>query len=85
MTDFELPPSLSVYGNEETAKDILSRAWGKRGVFTCTVANTLTSTIPGVSEAGDTPELTMFTPPADAELLILYSRTCAATAVAVVV
>ena len=76
MTDFELPPSLSVYGNEDTAKKILSRAWGKRGVFTCTVANTLTSTIPGVSEAGDTPELTMFTPPADAELLISGKTTC---------
>ena len=55
---FEIPPSLGVYGNEEIAKDILSRIWGKRGVFTCTVANTRTSTIPGVSDAGDTPELT---------------------------
>jgi len=73
---FEIPPSLSVYGDEEIAKDILSRIWGKRGVFTCTVANTRTSTIPGVSEAGDTPELTMFTPAADAELLINGRVTC---------
>ena len=72
----ELPPSLSIYGNEEIAKDILSRIWGKRGVFTCTVANTLTSTIPGISDAGDTPELTMFTPAADAELLVLGKTVC---------
>ena len=74
--EFELPPSLGVYGNEKTAKEILSRIWGKRGVFTCTVANTRTSTIPGVSDAGDTPELTMFTPAADAELLISGKTTC---------
>ena len=76
MEGFELPPSLSVYGNEEIAKDIISRIWGKRGVFTCTVANTRTSTIPGVSDAGDTPELTMFTPAADAEILISGKTTC---------
>ena len=73
---FELPPSLGVYGNEKIAKDVLSRIWGKRGVFTCTVANTRTSTIPGVSEAGDTPELTMFTGPADAELLVSGKVSC---------
>jgi uncharacterized protein (TIGR00303 family) len=75
-TGFELPPSLGVYGNEKIALDILSRIWGKKGVFTCTVANTLTSTIPGVSDAGDTPELTLFTPAADAELLVLGKTVC---------
>ena len=68
MTGFEIPESLSVYGDEEQARGLLSKIWGKRGVFTCTVANTRTSTIPGVSDAGDTPELTMFTPAADAAL-----------------
>ncbi|MCQ2085493.1 MAG: TIGR00303 family protein [archaeon] len=72
----ELPPSLGVRGNEEIAKDIISRIWGKRGVFTCTIANTLTSTIPGVSEAGDTPELTLYTGPADAEYLVMGKVTC---------
>ncbi len=76
MTDMELPPSLSIHGNEKIAKDILSRIWGKKGVFTCTVANTLTSTLPGISDAGDTPELTMFTPAADAELLVLGRTVC---------
>ena len=72
----ELPASLSVYGNEKIAAEILSKIWGKKGVFTCTVANTLTSTIPGISDAGDTPELTMFTPAADAELLVLGKTVC---------
>jgi len=76
MSGFELPPSLNIYGNEKIAKDILSRIWGKKGVFTCTVANTLTSTIPGISDAGDTPDLTMFTPAADAELLVLGKTVC---------
>lgn len=74
--DFELPPSLRIHGNEKTAKDILSRIWGKHGIFTCTVANTLTSAIPGISDAGDTPELTLFTPAADAELLVLGRTVC---------
>ena len=71
-----IPPSLGIYGNEKIAKELLSKIWGKRGVFTCTVANTLTSTIPGVSEAGDTPELTLFTGPADAEMLACGRTFC---------
>ena len=76
MSKFELPPSLNIYGNREIAENILSRIWGKRGTFTCTVANTMTSTIPGISDAGDTPELTIFTPAADAELLVMGKTVC---------
>ncbi|MCL2143327.1 MAG: TIGR00303 family protein [Methanomassiliicoccaceae archaeon] len=76
MNDFDIPASLGICGNEDIAKDILSRIWGKRGVFTCTVGNTMTSTIPGVSDAGDTPELTLFTPAADAEMLVLGRTVC---------
>ena len=72
----KVPPSLGIYGDEKIAKNLLSKIWGKRGVFTCTVANTLTSTIPGVSEAGDTPELTLFTGPADAEMLACGRTLC---------
>lgn len=74
--EFIVPPSLGIHGNEKIAKNILSKIWGKRGVFTCTVANTMTSTIPGVSEAGDTPELTLFTPAADAEMLACGRTLC---------
>lgn len=76
MTEFNIPPSLGLYGDETTAKDILSRIWGRRGVFTCTVASTMTSSIPGVSDAGDTPELTLYTGAADAELLVNGKTTC---------
>ncbi|MCL2711801.1 MAG: TIGR00303 family protein [Methanomassiliicoccaceae archaeon] len=76
MSDLELPPSISVCGNTDKAKEILSRIWGKKGVFTCTVGNTMTSTIPGVSDAGDTPDLTLFTPAADAEMLVLGKTVC---------
>ncbi|NLL95413.1 MAG: TIGR00303 family protein [Thermoplasmatales archaeon] len=73
---FELPESLGIAGNEGIAKDILSGIWGGRGTFTCTIANTMTSTIPGVSDAGDTPELTLYTPPADAEMLMVGKTLC---------
>jgi len=76
MKKFELPPSLGISGNVTVANDILSRIWGKRGAFTCTVGNTMTSTIPGVSDAGDTPDLTLFTPAADAEMLVLGKTVC---------
>ena len=73
---FEFPPSLGVNGDSEQAARLVSSIWGKQGVFTCTIANTLTSTIPGVSDAGDTPDLTMYTPAADAELLVLGKVVC---------
>ncbi|MCL2607411.1 MAG: TIGR00303 family protein [Methanomassiliicoccaceae archaeon] len=76
MKDLELPPSLGICGNTDVALNILSRIWGKRGVFTCTVGNTMTSTIPGISDAGDTPDLTLFTPAADAEMLVLGRTVC---------
>ncbi len=76
MTDIQIPLSLGLYGDEKIAKEILGRIWGKRGVFTCTVASTMTSSIPGVSDAGDTPELTLYTGAADAELLVNGKTTC---------
>lgn len=74
--EFIVPPSIGIHGNEKIAKSLLSKIWGKKGIFTCTVANTLTSTIPGVSDAGDTPELTLFTGPADAEILSCGRTLC---------
>ncbi len=72
----KLPPSLGISGDEKEALRLVSGIWGKKGVFTCTIGNTLTSTIPGVSDAGDTPELTMYTGPADAEFLVAGEVTC---------
>ena len=72
----ELPPSLGIKGNEGTAIRILSEIWGKKGTFTCAVGSTLTSAIPGISDAGGTPELTLLTGPADGELITLGHTVC---------
>ena len=71
---FQMPPDLSINSSPERAQSIIKRIWGTRGVFTCTIGNTLISTVPGISDAGDTPELTLFTPAADVELLF-HGRT----------
>ena len=76
MTSLEIPDSIRIAGNEKAAKDILSKIWGKRGTFTCTVGSTMTSAIPGISDAGGTPELTLLTGPADAELITLGHTVC---------
>ncbi|NYT05949.1 MAG: TIGR00303 family protein [Methanomicrobiales archaeon] len=41
----------------------------KRPVFAVVLANTMLSTVPGISGAGPTPETTLFTPNLDAELV----------------
>lgn len=71
---FKLSDDVSIDSSKTKAMSILERIWGGRGVFTCAIGNTLTSTIPGVSDAGDTPELTLFTPAADVEMLF-HGRT----------
>lgn len=43
---------------------------GKRTSFVLVIGTTDVSLIPGITVAGATPELTMFTPAADAEYLI---------------
>ena len=43
----------------------------KNPLFICTIATTETGKIPGLSAAGANPDFTDFTPPADAELLLL--------------
>ncbi len=70
----DLSQDIRVHSSPQRAEALMSRMWGRRGVFTCTIGSTMTSTIPGVSEAGDTPELTLYTPSADVELLI-HGRT----------
>jgi uncharacterized protein (TIGR00303 family) len=57
--------------NELKAKDFLKEIEGKKPLFICTIATTETGKIPGLSAAGANPDFTDFTPPADAELLLL--------------
>jgi uncharacterized protein (TIGR00303 family) len=57
--------------NELKAKAFLEEISGKNPLFICTIGTTETGKIPGISAAGANPEFTDYTPPADAELLLL--------------
>jgi len=57
--------------NELKATAFLDEIEGKKPLFICTIATTETGKIPGISAAGKHPEFTDYTPPADAELLLL--------------
>ena len=57
--------------NKLKAEAFLDEIDGKKPLFICTIATTETGKIPGLSAAGQNPDFTDFTPPADAELLLL--------------
>ena len=60
-----------IANNELKAKAFLDEIMGKNPLFICTIGTTETGKIPGISAAGANPEFTDYTPPADAELLLL--------------
>ncbi len=60
-----------IANNELKAKAFLDEIEAKNPLFICTIATTETGKIPGLSAAGANPDFTDFTPPADAELLLL--------------
>jgi len=62
--------------NEEKAKRFIKRIEGKNPLFICVIGTTETAKIPGISAAGKNPELTDYTPAADAELLLLERVMC---------
>jgi uncharacterized protein (TIGR00303 family) len=64
--------------NELKAEAFLDEMRGKNPLFVCTIATTETAKIPGISAAGKHPEFTDYTPPADAELLLLGKCKCIA-------
>ncbi len=57
--------------NESKARTFLEQIKGKNPLFVLTIATTETAKITGISAAGKYPEFTDYTPPADAELLLL--------------
>ena len=57
--------------NKPKAETFLSEIEDKNPLFIATIATTETGKIPGLSAAGQNPDFTDFTPPADAELLLL--------------
>jgi uncharacterized protein (TIGR00303 family) len=58
------------------AEAFLSEIERKNSLFVCTIATTETAKISGISAAGANPEITDYTPPADAELLLLGRCKC---------
>jgi uncharacterized protein (TIGR00303 family) len=60
-----------IANNELKAQAFLDEIDAKNPLFICTIATTETAKIPGISAAGKFPDFTDFTPPADAELLLL--------------
>jgi uncharacterized protein (TIGR00303 family) len=64
--------------NEFKAEAFIQELEGKKPLFVCTIATTETAKITGISAAGKHPEFTDYTPPADAELLLLGKCKCIA-------
>jgi uncharacterized protein (TIGR00303 family) len=62
--------------NEFKAEAFIKEMEGKKPLFVCTIATTETAKIPEISAAGKHPEFTDYTPPADAELLLLGKCKC---------
>ena len=62
--------------NEFKAEAFIKELEGKKPLFVCTIATTETGKIQGISAAGENPEFTDYTPPADAELLLLGKCRC---------
>ena len=60
-----------IANNEKKAQTFLDKIRGKNPLFICTIGTTETGKIAGISAAGANPEFTDYTPPADAELLLL--------------
>jgi len=61
---------------ESRGEAFLKEIKGKDPLFVCVIGSTETAKIPGISAAGKYPELTDYTPSADAELLLLGSCKC---------
>ena len=67
---------LMLVSQEERAKRIIEKIWGKTPLFVCVIANTEVGKINGISAAGANPSITDYTPPADVELVELGKCEC---------
>jgi uncharacterized protein (TIGR00303 family) len=65
-----------LFHEEDRGEEFLELMRGKEPLFICVLGTTETAKIPGISAAGKYPELTDYTPPADAELLLLGRCKC---------
>ncbi len=65
-----------LHRNEAKGEAFLDKISGKKPFFACTLGTTQTGKISGISAAGQNPEITDLTPPADIELLLLGKCKC---------
>ncbi|OPY32405.1 MAG: hypothetical protein A4E32_00986 [Methanomassiliicoccales archaeon PtaU1.Bin124] len=72
----KVPESITIAAEEKQATEFLGKIWGKTPTFVCTIGNTETAKIPGLSAAGANPAATDFTPAADVELLFYGKCKC---------
>jgi len=68
--------NVSIIGDKSKAFQFLENLKGKDPVFICTIANTRTAMVPGITVAGAVPEVVKCTPPADAELVYYGECKC---------
>jgi uncharacterized protein (TIGR00303 family) len=64
-----IPKDIIFSHEEKKGKRFVRKLLGKAPTFVCTIGNTETGKIPGISAAGANPQITDFTPAADIELL----------------
>ncbi len=62
--------------NKKRGTALLDQLEGKKPLFLCVIGVTETAKIQGISAAGENPEITDYTPPADVELLQLGKCKC---------
>ena len=77
-TDLKTSFDIKYASNQSKGEDFLNEIQAKKPLFICTIATTETGKITGISAAGKYPEFTDYTPPADAELLLLGRCKCIA-------
>ncbi len=65
-----MPNDILLYWKERGAREFLRDLRGCRVLATYVIGSTRTSTVPGVSAAGPTPEATLYTPALDVEYLL---------------
>lgn len=68
--------NIIIYNNESKAQWIVDELKNKNPIFVCVIANTETGKIKGISAAGQFPEVTDYTPPADVEYVLFGKPSC---------
>lgn len=68
--------SIIAVSEKEKARSFLRKIKGRVPAFVCVLGNTETAKIPGLSAAGANPDITDYTPPADAEFLFYEKCRC---------